>query len=138
MRKSARAILITQENKLVLMKRTKATAVYYVTIGGGLDGQETAEQAVLRELKEESGSVVEKPVFAFHYKDLIRQNDVDFFVCREIERGIPTGTEWTKWNTPDNRYELVEVSAEEARHLPLKPDDIKDKILTFYEKAITH
>ena len=91
---------------------------------------------MLRELKEESGSLVEKPVFAFHYDDIKRQNSVDFFVCKEINRVDPVGDEWTKWNTPDNQYQLVEVSVEEAEKLPLKPDDIKDKIIEFYKKAI--
>ena len=103
MRKSARAIIITKENKLLVMKRTKPDGVYYVTIGGGIEDSETSEQALLRELKEESGSIVDKPVFAFHFDDLERQNSVDFYGCKEIDRAKPTGTEWKKWNTPDNQ-----------------------------------
>ena len=136
MRKSARAILISKENKLLLMKRTKPDGVYYVTIGGGIEMNETSEQALLRELKEESGSIVEKPIFAFHYDDSEKQNSIDFFICREIKRVTPTGTEWTRWNMPDNQYELIEVSVQEAKMLPLKPDKIKDKIICFYENAI--
>ncbi|MBP5534057.1 MAG: NUDIX hydrolase [Alphaproteobacteria bacterium] len=136
MRRSARAILITKENKLLLMKRTKPSGVYYITIGGGIEENETPKQALLRELKEESGSIVENPTFMFHYEDPKRQNSFDFFVCREIERIKPTGTEWTVWNSPDNQYALVEVSSKEAKKLPIKPDDIKDKIIDLYEKAI--
>lgn len=136
MRKSARAILITKENRLLLMKRTKPDGIYYVTIGGGIDEGETSEQALIRELKEESGSIVEQPVFAFHYDDFEKQNSVDFFVCHEIERGQPTGSEWTKWNTPENMYELVEVSLNKLNSLPLKPNNVKDKIIKFFEKEI--
>ena len=134
MRKSARAIIITKENKLLVMKRTKPDGVYYVTIGGGIEDSETSEQALLRELKEESGSIVDKPVFAFHFDDLERQNSVDFYVCKEIDRAKPTGTEWKKWNTPDNQYELVEASIDEVKNLPLKPDKIKDKIIEVFLK----
>ena len=136
MRKSARAIIITKDNKLLLMKRTKPDGVYYVTIGGGIEDGETSEQALLRELKEESGSIVDKPVFAFHYDDIERQNSVDFYVCKEINRTKPTGTEWSKWNTPDNQYELVEVTVDETKNISLKPDAIKDKILEIFEDTI--
>ena len=129
MRKSARAIIITKDNKLLLMKRTKPDGVYYVTIGGGIEDGETSEQALLRELKEESGSIVDNPVFAFHFDDIERQNSVDCYVCKEINRIKPTGTEWTKWNTPDNQYELVEASIDEVKNIPLKPSTIKNKII---------
>lgn len=136
MRKSARAIIITKDNKLLLMKRTKPDGVYYVTIGGGIEDGETSEQALLRELKEESGSIVDKPVFAFHYDDIERQNSVDFYVCKEINRIKPTGTEWTKWNTPDNQYELVEASIDEVKKLPLKPNKMKEKIIDTFQNSI--
>jgi len=136
MRKSARAIIITKENKLLLMKRTKQGETYYVTIGGGIDKGETSEQALLRELKEESGSIVEKPKFAFHYDDIAKQNSVDFFVCTEIERRDPVGTEWTKWNTPDNQYKLVEMSVDEVANIPLKPDKIKNRIIDIFKNSI--
>ena len=136
MRKSARSIIITKDYKLLLMKRTKPDGVYYVTIGGGIEDGETSEQALLRELKEESGSIVNKPVFVFHFDDIERQNSVDFFICREQKSIQPTGTEWTKWNTPDNQYELVEVSVDEVKNLPLKPDKMKDEIINIFENSI--
>ncbi len=136
MRKSACAILITKENKLLLMKHTKPDGIYYVTIGGGIDEGETSEQALIRELKEESGSIVEQPVFAFHYDDFGKQNSVDFFICHEVERGHPTGSEWTKWSTAENMYELVEASLNKLNSLPLKPDNVKDKIIKLFEKEI--
>ena len=136
MRKSARAIIITKENKLLLMKRTKPDEVYYVTIGGGVEDGETSEQALLRELKEESGSIVDKPVFAFHFDDVERQNSVDFFICREVDCIKPTGTEWTKWNSPDNQYELVEISIDQVKDIPLKPETIKDNVIEIFKNCI--
>ena len=135
MRKSARAILITKENKLLLMKRTKPDRVYYVTIGGGIEDGETPKQALLRELKEESGSIVDDPAFAFHYDDYEKQNSVDFFICKELSRTKPTGSEWSKWNAPDNQYELIEVTINEIKDIPLKPEAIKDKIIDIFENC---
>lgn len=71
------------------MKRTKPEGVYYVTIGGGIEDFETPEQAVIRELKEESGSIIKMPKWAFHYDDIEKQNSVDFFICHEVERIEP-------------------------------------------------
>ncbi len=109
MRLSARAILITNENKLLFMRRFKPnTGEYYVTIGGGVEKGETSEQG----------------------------NAMDFFVAFAQNRCRPTGTEWTKNNAPDNRYELVEVTLGEARKLNLKPETLKDKILDYCEQAL--
>ena len=136
MLKSARAIIIKKENKLLLMKRTKPNEVYYVTIGGGIEDSETSEQALLRELKEESGSIVDKPVFAFHYDDIERQNSVDFYVCKEINRTKPTGIECTKLNMSGNQYELTEISKDQINNIPLKPDAIKDKIIKIFTDQV--
>ncbi len=137
MRLSARAILITKKNKLLLMRRFKPeTGEYYVTIGGGVEDGETSEQALARELKEESGSLINCSTFVFHYEDVEKDNAMDFFVAFETDRVAPTGTEWIKWNTPDNQYELVEVTLEEAQRLNLKPDVLKDTILDCFKQAI--
>ncbi len=139
MRLSARAILITKENKLLLMRRFKPqTGEYYVTLGGGVEEGETPAQALKRELKEESGSLISNPAFAFHYEDCSKDNAMDFFIAFEKGRVAPTGTEWTKWNAPDNQYELVEVTLMEAQQLNLKPDVLKERILDCFKTAVNN
>lgn len=71
-----------------------------------------------------------------HYDDIERQNSMNFYVCKEINRIKPTGTEWSKWNTPDNQYELVEVTVDETKNISLKTDAIKDKIIEIFEDSI--
>ena len=56
MRNTARTIIISPENKLILIKRTRAGMVYYVTPGGGIEPGESPEQAAIREAHEETGS----------------------------------------------------------------------------------
>ncbi|KOA19638.1 RNA pyrophosphohydrolase [Clostridium homopropionicum DSM 5847] len=60
-RKSARALLINSENKILLFKfkfpEIQGEKVLWVTPGGGVEEHETFEQALKRELFEETGLV---------------------------------------------------------------------------------
>lgn len=137
MRQSARVILISKERKLVLIERYKPeTGTYYVTIGGGIEENETSQEAAIRELREETGSDVENLKFTFHFDDQERLNSVDFYLAYETKRSTPTGTEWTKYNTQTNQYKIKEVSLDEAKNLPIKPDILKDKILKVLEEEL--
>ena len=51
---AARAI-ITRKNKLLVMHRNKFGKQYYALLGGGIEPGETPQQALVREIKEESG-----------------------------------------------------------------------------------
>jgi ADP-ribose pyrophosphatase YjhB (NUDIX family) len=54
MAKAARAIII-ENGKMLVMQRKKTGPEYYTLVGGRLNGPETPEQAVVREVKEETG-----------------------------------------------------------------------------------
>jgi 8-oxo-dGTP diphosphatase len=60
MRKAVRAIIINADQILV-MHRNKFGQQYYNLVGGGIDFGENAEQALFREVKEESGIVFKDP-----------------------------------------------------------------------------
>ncbi|MEO5627788.1 MAG: NUDIX domain-containing protein [Candidatus Saccharimonadales bacterium] len=60
MRKAARAIIIYNQN-ILLMKRNKFGSEYYCLPGGGIDMGETADHAVVREIKEEASITVANP-----------------------------------------------------------------------------
>ena len=136
-RPSARAILISKEGKIVLIKRTKPeTKTYYVTPGGGIEDQETPLKALKRELLEETGSLISSAEFSFHFEDEEKPNSVDFFVCYEKERNAPTGSEWTKYNSLTNSYEIVEVTLDEIKTLNLKPDSAKQRIIDAFESGL--
>lgn len=135
MRRSARAILITKDKKIVLIKRTKPEKeIYYVTPGGGIEDGETPLQAVKRELKEETGSDILSAEFLFHFDDYEMQNSVDFFLCYEGKRGAPTGSEWTIHHSKTNQYEIVEVSFDALKKLNLKPEKLKEQLEDIFKK----
>ena len=57
MKKSVRGIVIKDKN-ILLIKRIKKERTYYVIPGGGLEKNETLEEGVIREVKEELGITV--------------------------------------------------------------------------------
>ncbi len=80
MRKAARAIIVHHQNLLV-MKRNKFGQEYYALPGGGIETGETADQAVLREIKEETNLTVANPrlVYIEEANDLYGPQYI--FVC---------------------------------------------------------
>lgn len=63
-RQCVRAIVI-RDNQLLVMKRNKFGKEYYTLIGGGINIGENAEQALMRELAEETGLQVANPRLVF-------------------------------------------------------------------------
>lgn len=135
-RKSSRALVLTKENKILLIKRTKeGKEPYYVTPGGGIEKEESSQEALIRELAEETGSVVDKIKFLFHLDDVDMKNSVDFYLVQEIERKMPTGTEWF-YSNEKNKYELYEATIEELSSLNLKPDMVVSALYHALKKEL--
>jgi 8-oxo-dGTP diphosphatase len=64
MRKAVRAIIV-RGNQTLVMHRNKFGQEYYILLGGGIDPGETPEQALAREVMEESGLQVGKMRLVF-------------------------------------------------------------------------
>lgn len=60
MRRAVRAIVM-KDDHLLVMKRNKFGQEFYALVGGGIDLGETAEQALAREVAEESGIRIANP-----------------------------------------------------------------------------
>jgi ADP-ribose pyrophosphatase YjhB (NUDIX family) len=64
MKHAVRAIVV-KDNKLLVMHRNKFGKEYDTLVGGGVDMGETLEQALFRELAEETGVQVSNPRLVF-------------------------------------------------------------------------
>lgn len=139
-RKTARALVITSENKICLIKRNKRGDEYWVVPGGGIDENETPKQAVVRELEEEIGAqfLEEECFFAFDYVSDNQDYSTQFpvFFCRETRpRTIPQGEEHTSKSSSDNTYEVVDVAIDELNNINLVPEGIRTKIIDYLNKS---
>lgn len=125
--------IIIQDNKLLLIHRLNHGQEYYVLPGGGIDAGETAEQAVIREVKEETNLDVIAVGLAF-YTD--KYDDQKFihpsFVC-QVNPGEAKfmGTEATY--DPENKYETKWVNLYDISTLQIYPPIVKTKLLEMHE-----
>lgn len=132
MKKSARGIVI-KDNNILLIKRIKKEKTYYVIPGGGLEGDETLEEGVIREVKEELGITVT-------VNDLLGTDDFQntrhyFFDCtyQSGTLGTGMGPEYIDPNYEgEGQYIPVAVPLTKLKEIDLIPRIIKELIIDKY------
>lgn len=74
--------IIFKDNQILVMHRNKHGSEYYTLVGGRVHEQESLEQALAREVKEETGLDVTAAqlVFTEHHQE--RYNDQYIFLCQ--------------------------------------------------------
>lgn len=131
-RHSARALLIDDEQRLVLIERRKpGQPVYWTTPGGGVQEGESTTAALERELGEELGATAAVGQRALLVSARVEGGVAvqEVFVARlhtmcERER---TGAEW---NDPGRGgYAVVRVPLAEVGGIDLKPDVLREFVV---------
>lgn len=125
------AALIIQEEKIALIKRIRNHEVYFVFPGGGIEEDETPEEATIREVYEELGVhiEIERLVTTDEYHGL------QFFYKSRIMDGVFGGgkaEEFTK--TDRGQYVPIWVPMEELLNLNIKPYKVAECIVHCYKK----
>lgn len=129
MRISARAF-IRNGSRFLFMKRQVNGVHYYTLIGGGIEKDETPEQACLREIFEESSLTVaivkEIARLEDRIEDKLFQHIVFYCLYKD---GVPAlnGEEKLK-ATLDNTYEPVWVNRDQIASMLIKPQCITDAL----------
>ena len=136
--------IIPMEDGFALMHRVgvikrKDYQEYYTFPGGGLEENETLEQGVIREIKEEFGIDVEvvKKLYEMN-SEKFNQKEY-FFLCKYVggEFGTGDGPEYN--NDPkyiDSGKFIPEIiKKEDVKTLLLLPTEIRDKFVEDIEKG---
>ena len=125
-RVSSRAIII-EDNKLLAMFRRKikndgSVKEYYVIPGGGLEENETLEENVIRELKEEFSVDIEivKFLSTEEYEDTI----ANYFLCKIVNGTPKLGGEELERMTSENYYEIRYIDLKDIDNYDINAKDI--------------
>ncbi|MDO8592041.1 MAG: NUDIX domain-containing protein [bacterium] len=130
MRKRAVAIVL-HNNNLLVMWRKKGDREYYTLPGGGVEPGETVEEAVIREVKEETSLDIKisKQLYQHSYDDGTSQY---FYLCDYIS-GEPQldsqAVELTKHRNGTNFYKPMWLQVSKLSGTLLYPLEIRDWLI---------
>ena len=128
----ARAIII-HEGKMVSMYRERQGRVFYTFPGGGMEGTETEEECVKREVFEEFGLTVKpiKKVYTYENKNSIEHFYIADWLSGEFGSG--EGEEFEE-NRNNGVYipKLIEIS--DIPNIPLMPPEVASAFYDDYTK----
>lgn len=134
-RRAARAILIDDHRRLVLIKRTRPGQVpYWTAPGGGVEDTDTSVEAALyRELAEELGAQVANAVQVFLFNAMSDAGVVvqHFFVAQlaSLEESARSGPEFGDPLRGGYEPDRVDLLGDDLAAVDLKPTALKDFIL---------
>lgn len=80
MAKAARAIII-EDGKILVMRRIKEGSMYYTLVGGRVSDGEKIEDAVVREVMEETGLKITSLKYVFYESHPEPYNEQYIFLC---------------------------------------------------------
>ncbi len=86
MNQASRAIII-EDNNILVMHRNKQGNEYFTLVGGKLQEDETPEQGLIREVREETGLKVASAQLVFTESHPEPYNKQDIFLCEVAPHG---------------------------------------------------
>ena len=128
--KRVRAIIINN-GKVLTIKRTKPDQTYWVMPGGGVESGETNQQALIREIKEELGLIIEPREILIEVSSTKPETfgQMEYFYACNIINGIlgsGDGPEFQKDSAYVGSFDFEWLSAQDLINIDLRPNTIKD------------
>ena len=124
--------IIIRGRKILLMRRIRNGREYFVFPGGGIEGNESLENGVIREIKEEFNLDVKINKFLFQIENRGRQEF--YFLIKEFS-GVPkiSGNEKKRMNESNQYYpvwkELEDISNLTNQHSEVAKQKVKEMII---------
>jgi len=123
------SIALIHNGELLLLYRFKHGQEYYCLPGGGIDQGETAEQAAIREMKEEANIDVIITEQLWKYQNDEVQN-LEHILLATDYTGTPEIVGYDKMRqSDDNYYRLEWIPLYELKYTNLLPVEIKNRLI---------
>jgi 8-oxo-dGTP diphosphatase len=130
-RKGRASVVVIKDNLVLLIHRLKNGEDYWVLPGGGIEENETGEQAAIRELKEETN--LDVTTIKLAYEDNVPwDGNQNFVYLCEISQPIgPVINPEKSKNTESNNYTPQWVEIIKVKDLVVYPESVKNYIESF-------
>ena len=128
------AVIIIDEDKILLLRRIKKGKEYYAVPGGTIEEGEKPEETAVREIKEETNLDIELGEVFCKVNDFWH-NGV-YFLAKKFSGELKLGGPELQRINRDNQYYLEWVHKNDLQKLLLYPEEIKKKILDYFSKDL--
>ena len=132
MKKTARAIIIKDNKLLVFFRRKlvdKQLVTYYAIPGGHVDGDESLEDTVVRELKEEMN--LDISVIDYLGKMIFDNKEENYYYAKIIGGELQFGGEELERNNENNYYEIRWLPLEELDNSKIRAIDLIKRVVDY-------
>lgn len=121
--------IVMRDDKILLIHRVRDGKEFHVFPGGGLDSGETIQQAIVRELAEETNQTVAVDHILYHL-DFIDDSDQYFGLCHWLGGAeVRLNGEEAERQNVDNQYHPLWVPIADIANLTLYPTIVKEWLL---------
>ncbi len=126
------SLLIKNKEKILLMRRIKNNAEYYVLPGGSVEFGESITEAAIREAKEETGLdvVIDKELWQYHNNSDGR--DHCCYLVTKYSGQLKLGNPEAGRVSDANKYFLEWHTLGSFNELEFFPEEIKQKVLAIF------
>jgi 8-oxo-dGTP diphosphatase len=132
MKKNRATAIIIRNGKLLLIHRHKPGRDYYVLPGGGVEFDETFEEACIREVKEETGLKVRALELVYRYITLEKEEN---YYLVQVTRAEPVlGGVEAKRQSAENSYEFIWVDTAQVESFNFIPEAARRVCLEILRK----